>query len=535
MQYQPEAPVAAKRFAVFARRALRLPAIDTPSRWAEHMAKLLRACGWPGDSLSSGTFQVQEAWNDLLADFATLDPLLPTIAREDFSRVLQDFAAARIFQYEDPGAPVQILGPLEALGTRFDASWLLGMHDGAWPIPGQPNPFLPIELQRAAGLPHATVEAEIAFSSRIFKMLLDSAGATVLSCSEKDQDRELLPSRVLQQFRPKPALHIETTHWTRALWHSRPALERIVDETGPRLDLSGTHPGGASIFKRQAECPFRAFAEFRLGARQLEPAELGLDPPTRGGIAHEALQILWSELKSSEALTRHDVVSVVSRAVHGALDRFRMRATTLWQQRLLGIEHQRMTGLLLDLLDLERQRAAPFDVLELEQTRDVSVGGLQITVRADRIDEVGIDGVTRQVILDYKATAPSPQAWESSRPDEPQIPLYAIQMEQPLAGASFVQLKTGELTFKGYADAGVLPHSNPPKYAGDRVTFDQLKAEWRRTLENLAADFVAGRASVDPKQRPQTCSRCPLPSFCRIAEAALPESDGTSHEGGTDE
>jgi hypothetical protein len=48
----------------------------------------------------------------------------------------------------------------------------------------------------------------------------------------------------------------------------------------------------------------------------------------------------------------------------------------------------------------------------------------------------------------------------------------------------------------------------------------QTIESWRRTLHRLMADFLAGVATVDPKNGRNTCdnSYCELHSLCRIGE-----------------
>jgi hypothetical protein len=55
-----------------------------------------------------------------------------------------------------------------------------------------------------------------------------------------------------------------------------------------------------------------------------------------------------------------------------------------------------------------------------------------------------------------------------------------------------------------------------------RLVKDALTAEqpmdWRECIEELARDFVAGRAEVDPRDYPTTCELCGLQALCRIQE-----------------
>jgi hypothetical protein len=42
--------------------------------------------------------------------------------------------------------------------------------------------------------------------------------------------------------------------------------------------------------------------------------------------------------------------------------------------------------------------------------------------------------------------------------------------------------------------------------------------DWRDCIEQLARDFLAGRADVNPREYPKTCDRCGLQTLCRIQE-----------------
>jgi hypothetical protein len=143
----------------------------------------------------------------------------------------------------------------------------------------------------------------------------------------------------------------------------------------------------------------------------------------------------------------------------------------------------------------------------------VTIGGLQVKTRADRVDEVAHG---RDVILDYKTGRLKLTAWDGDRPDEPQLPLYCATSDRPIAGAAFAVIRAGESGFRGLTDAGVsLPGMNRMRIENPIGFDDQLK-EWRVVLEHLAEDFRRGRADVDPK--PAACDNCGLWALCRIRE-----------------
>jgi ATP-dependent helicase/DNAse subunit B len=144
-----------------------------------------------------------------------------------------------------------------------------------------------------------------------------------------------------------------------------------------------------------------------------------------------------------------------------------------------------------------------------EQPRELVVGGLRLRARIDRIDRLD-DGSL--VVIDYKSTAPSLAAWEGSRPDEPQLPLYATSLPEAVSAVAFAQVRTGDSHFRGY---GAEPLALPGIKAAE---MEDLLDAWRGVLALLAGAFRSGHAAVDPKQR-ATCDYCHLHPLCRICES----------------
>ena len=97
------------------------------------------------------------------------------------------------------------------------------------------------------------------------------------------------------------------------------------------------------------------------------------------------------------------------------------------------LEQQVCADLLSEWLSLERKRDISFRVLEMEQNHTLDLNGLMLTLRPDRIDEYD-DG--RRVVIDYKTRAPSKNKWLGHRPEEPQLPLYAL-LDQAIEGIAF--------------------------------------------------------------------------------------------------
>lgn len=506
-----------------------------PSAWSEQFANLLKLAGWPGDaSLDSNNHQAVVAWRELLARFAAQDLVSTRLHYTEALATLRRMASERVFQPQTPAAPVQVLGLLEASGLDFDSLWVMGLDDEGWPPSPRPNPFLPLDLQRAHGIPHASAERELEFARRLTERLAASAGNVVFSYPLNAGDEKRRASPLLQAYAqstpndfPPPQASL-ASH----IFAAR-RLETLMDEQAPVLPLGSVVKGGTRLFQYQAACPFRAFATLRLEARTPEEPQPGLDAKARGMLLHWALEALWKTLGSHAALcalSEDSLLAAIRNAVNNAMEMLaRDRSQTL-SGRFREIETLRLTRLLRAWLEQEKARA-PFQVVAAEQKKTIELGGLVIEGRIDRADQLD-DGA--RIVIDYKIGQTSIKSWEGERPDEPQLPLYAVHLrrEQPVAAALFAQLRAGALGFNGLAQrAGIAPKVKP---AGDTdAAWEAQLNAWQTTLTTLADAFRAGDARVDPKEFPRTCEYCGLQALCRVHERN-PEIAEDESGGGSD-
>jgi probable DNA repair protein len=487
----------------FEKELRRLPAEQSPSEWSRTFSRLLKQLGWPGDRpLSSEEHQAMEAWNRLLSTFATLDAVMVRLDRQAALAWLANLAASTKFQPENEGAPVQIAGLLEASGLRFDHLWVLGLHDEEMPPPAQPNPFLPLGLQRDRGLPHSSAQRELDFNRKLLARLSGSAPEVVFSYPQWEGDQPRGPSPLIQVASaiPEPL----APRWI-DLIRASACSETMDDHIAPPLPIGRVQPGGTSMLKDMAACPFRAFAHNRLGARELEEPDLGLNAREKGTGVHRVLQKIWEELKCQEnllALNPPELQELIACSIEEALE----------DDGRLGVrlERRRLQRLLMEWFEIEKARP-PFRVLESEEKRQVTIGGLNISTRIDRVDELP-DG--RHVIIDYKTGDVNGNVWSGERLDEPQVPLYCIGTESAVAGAAFAQIRTGDVVLKGVAEHDELGKISPMKGLKD-ARMRSLIDEWNRSLHKLGDAFRNGAAGVDPKEK-STCQYCRLPALCRI-------------------
>jgi hypothetical protein len=116
-----------------------------------------------------------------------------------------------------------------------------------------------------------------------------------------------------------------------------------------------------------------------------------------------------------------------------------------------------------------------------------------------------------------------------------QLPLYAcfaVEEGEALGGLVFAKVQPGEPCFAGVVGDARSTLKTDLSTRSDLVKNNSLAEsliDWRLYIEQLAKDFLAGRAEVDPRDYPRTCERCGLQTLCRIQESqALLEDEDES-------
>ena len=526
--------VLARRAAALAEfRKAQLFGAHAPSVWAKRISEALAVVGFPGErGLDSAEYQTLMKWHELVAAYAALDRVSARSGYTEAVSRLRRMAADTLFQPETPQVPIQILGVIEAAGMRFDCLWVMGLDDETWPPAPRPNPFLPVELQRAAALPHSSAAAVLDLARRLTDEWLCAADEVVLSYPQRDNDRELKPSPLIVAVGgPPPALPAYPVF--RDAIHAARGLERMPDARAPAIDQAAELHAGAAMIKNQAACPFRAFAVHRLGAEGLQAPHTGLDALERGTLVHRVLARAWAQLKTRDALDAMDdagLDALLARAAEDAIARIKRERPTALSGRFAEIEKRRLARIARAWLEEDKKRGS-FTVVAVEDKRAVAIGGLAFNARLDRVDELE-DG--RRIVIDYKTGVSSAGAMLGERPDEPQLPLYLVTTEPDAAAVAFAQVKTGAMRFAGLArDADLVPGVKAfadSNYRDRHASWPDVVKAWRADLARIAAGFAAGEAAVDPKQYPQTCRYCDVKPFCRIHErlATLIEEEDES-------
>ncbi len=493
------------------------------SLWCEAINAALAALGWPGSrALDSAEYQTLEKFHAALGELATLDEVVGRIdcagAVAQLRRVLQ----GTLFQPQTPECPLEISSRLGDPGLNYDGIWVAGLHAAAWPRAPRLDPFIPWQAQLAAGMPDASAAATLAAAQAASARLLSAAPQVIVSWPRRLDDEEALPSPLIADL-PEAGPERSSAQFSDPAGQSADlravllesarkssAVQLIDDGQAPPLQLPARVRGGARTLALQSQCPFRAFAEQRLGADVPDQPQPGIDAATRGIFTHRVLNLFWDEADSQARLSALDeparqrlCMQAVTQAAREVLE-----ASRRWAPALIELECTRLLALLREFITAELSRP-PFRVVAAEERMGADISGLQLQLTVDRIDELQ-DG--RRLVIDYKTGGITPRAWHGERPDDPQLPLYAVVTSPSPAAVAFSFLRADGCSYEG---AGEAPAAMP----GLEISADwpaQLQ-EWRTVLERLAGEFAAGVAAVDPSSR-RVCSYCHLHALCRIEE-----------------
>jgi probable DNA repair protein len=531
--------VAAERDWVFARQlhqqANLLRAADNkkPQQgeyWAGYFVELLTTLGYPGErQLDSLEYQQFMQLQQSVTKLASLSDVSGPITFTEAVSQLRSLCSKQVFQPKTPESRLQILGLLEAAGLEFDSLWLCSVNDKLWPAAPSPNPFIPLLLQQRLDMPHASAMRELEYAQHLKTRFLGSASQVVVSYASFEEGNEMALSPLFVEF---PSID-EQQLLGRSLQSLLPLVEiqrRHIESSrieyfepglAPALQTDEVVKGGSRIFASQAACPFRAFAQHRLQINPPFEPELGLNAADRGTLFHRCMELFWKTVNSLQALSDMDEQLLKERcqqAVDYAVNELQQRKPKLLGIRYKALEQQRLLQLMQAWLKVERQRA-DFVVKHLEYRQTIQFAELQVNVQIDRVDQLA-DG--RWLLMDYKTGKSSINRWWGDRPDEPQLPLYAILLNQndTVGGLSFAEASVEGCSLKGIgaddlAESSLQWRDKSPATTGAQ-SWPQLLEKWQTVLMALANDFIQGIASVDPKKAPQSCQFCHLQTVCRV-------------------
>jgi RecB family exonuclease len=508
-----------------------------PSQWMRIWQRALTRLGGPSDASFEGEDLL--VWDRALEGLASLTPILGRISLGRALAELGAILARPRPAVRLPIAGVHVLDDMAHVGPGYEAAWVGGLTDAALPRPVSLNPLLPRGLQVAHAMPWSSPGDALARSRTRLAELLRFVPDVVLSWPASDGENPAQPSPLIRSVPAAadellaPPARVAPTAWVaptgRVAPSARPARSTRVALQGARLtstDESEAHDavlsmmragretlrdpvppaapgrlrGGTRALDTAARCPLRAFLEFRLGAKPIEPLARGVPPRIRGIAMHRALELLYRRHASRaalEALSERERVEAASRCAEIALDDA-FAASRGPLRALHVLELRRVESIIAELLRLELRRA-PFAVAALERSQAVELGVWRVSARIDRIDALE-DGSL--AIIDYKTgKSGSPKDWFARRPRNSQLPLYAVAASvEPTSSARVSALIIATAATDGPGYAGVWEcaedfQGRSAQLPDGRTLAEQIEA-WREDIGRLLSEHASGDARI---------------------------------------
>ena len=502
-------------------------------QWCDVFEEQLRCLGWPGKRPLNHTEMLQlKAWSRALKLFKQTSHWHGAVSIHSALSHLQQIVRALAVNSGSDIAPVQLLNPTEADGLHFTHAWVMGLSEQHWPAAAHPSPFIPLSLQKAAGIPESDVNLLTTLAKQQLQQFIDNTEANIVfSYPCQDDELSLKPSAMLESLtgiapsdeKPEPLAPL-----------SAPLMAMLDTDSTELFSDNATIPlsdveqssGGVSLLAHQADCPFKAFAVHRLGATPLPRPAIGLPAHVLGSLLHKVMERFWQQIKTQQQLldsSAQIIEELTHTIVNAALqDKARFYRHTM-TEKFISLESQRLSTLLFSWLEEEKKRGS-FKVLSSEARYVWQHANLSLNIRVDRLDETPAGTL---VVVDYKSSKNSEIKWTDERQTDPQLMLYmqAVEAEQALqkkqvVGLFIAQIHVEESRYKGISsDDAIYPKSlfSHKTNISEEICWDDLRQSWQQSLSLLVDEFLNGCVAITPKSR-QCCDHCFIRPVCRIDE-----------------
>ncbi|MFT4577352.1 MAG: ATP-dependent helicase/nuclease subunit B [Nitrospinales bacterium] len=500
---------------------------DLPSHWSTKIYLLLQEMNWPEKNegkITQKENQVFESWKNCLDQLASLNHIVGKIHRLAAVNKLFSIAQNFLFPEKNRDHLIQVIQLSECPGMRFDHTWIMGCHSEGLPPSPEPNSLIPSAFRRKFNLPRSNAKWELENSEQHLAAVLNSSKDIVFSYPSQEKDNTQEPSPLIKHFPLDDSFVLPSARYKDQICNA--AKPEPFEET-PILPFTeneiyrfkeGKKSGGASLLKNQSDCPFRAFARYRLHAQKSEIPDTDFDPLVRGNLIHLILELFWKKTQTRVQLEKLFQSNQLEIEVQNCVE----EATSVICQSLvdqpefLKMEKNRNQSLALEwLINFELARN-DFTVLKPEKSETAKINGLTLNLKIDRIDEISDK---KHVLIDYKSGEAKPGDWLKERIIAPQLPLYSTLITPSVV--AFGKIKKGQIEFKGVKDSSI-------DFSGFKATnytketkvseWNDLLELWKSKIEFLANEFLSGRAVIEPALNKETCKNCDLDSLCRIRE-----------------
>lgn len=500
----------------------------------DKLTQLLQQISVEDDEEDPFTHLDQRAIAQLLNLIRQLSPiglLKPRISWREFVEVFELVLGDQVISMSNQRAPIQVTSRAASEHKHYDALWVTDISEAKWPSAPNPNPFIPLAMQKRAKIKGVTHAQKLEEAVTLTEHWQSCSPNLVFSYVNVADEGERLPSSLLDDLElegnpvvAEPELVAHGHPWS--AYEAPNSLMEYEQRDARKLRRSEV-TASTSLLKEQAQCPFKAFAIRRL--RLTEPANPISRFPNkrdRGSTFHWAVEEILKKFKSQQQLQE-----ITPAEIKKIVDELWQRKPLLKRQpaRYARYEKARLKKILNIWIDFEIGTRPDWKVLALEKQIQVTFGGLTFKGYIDRIDETG---ELKKLIIDHKTGNKNNykvEKWDPNALIEPQIPMYAVA-ERDCDGLAYFafgsspnekapkvtgircEIEDRDSIPQGLQE-GLYSNQNPDEH----LNLQTLKQQWQQRLKNVVDEHLNGVATVAPVEE-KVCDFCHLASLCRIGD-----------------
>tara|TARA_B100000029_G_scaffold513593_1_gene613658 strand:+ start:2805 stop:5459 length:2655 start_codon:yes stop_codon:yes gene_type:complete len=474
----------------------RIPPVNTslvPSQWVDIWVDLLQILGWQAQTLQTPG---ASCWESALNEFAQLTVVIGPIS---ISRAINELTNILVNKRTNEALPINgifLFQNLDSVGYGYTNIWATGLTDNRWPMAANPNPLIPLQLQRDLNMPLATPKQALSQSIDSINRLLRLSPQVTFSWHETSDELQVGPSSLIMTYPETTNSKLKSS----SVFDICDKLDtneiEVITDKPPAL-VGDLIKGGTKLLDIQSECPLRAFFDGRLGTNSLEEITIGVSPKNHGIAVHRAMHLLMQDKPCKPDVRKWTVEERdknISAAISLALEEM-FGKTSSYLRTIYSLQTKRMNLILNRAFETEIKRSV-FDVSELEQERVHKILGFKVTYKMDRIDKLHMpDGTKINVIIDYKTGNRSSLKWFNKRLGDVQLPLYVLCSADKTAGIIIATLAPDTVVYDGYWEPQELFPGRPKVLPLERSWDDQLII-WKDQIETLVDEYIQGDSRI---------------------------------------
>ena len=316
----------------------------------------------------------------------------------------------------EPFKGLQVMGLLESRGLDFDEVFILDVNEGILPDGTPPPTFLPLDLQRANGLP-GRPERDGIFAAYLHRLLHRAKSVHLVHVGADLGDGGTEPSRHIAQLsrwasESLPGVTLRRQNWSTPLPEAAPPIPdlRWTESSRKALDhilLNGMSP---SALNQALRCNRQFHYRYVLGLGEADSVEEHLEASTIGTVIHRAIE-LGLEGAVGRQLERADLTTLAKQVqprLEQALRETKQGAPSDVGENVLVL---RMAAAMVgrwvreELAQWSRDETVHLVGLEVPLKRTFHMAdGTSFTFRgiADRVEKRERNGHVTWQVLDYK-------------------------------------------------------------------------------------------------------------------------------------